>query len=228
MNRGNVNSAATSLNASAFGVIPIALTGTNSTTRVGAYGQYSLGLAAELANTGWLGFVRVDYRNGSNIDGVTGNAGLRYQFTPETIAAIIPTKAPVKALGTVIRPTNWTVSTSAASLAWTTAAPTSGLSAPVVSATTRACSAALAASSSVTTTRPRTTGCSAWKATSVPPTCRGPGLAPPAFSLPPRSSARISSNWMATVAGRIGYSWGRTLFYGKAGGAVADDTVKVS
>jgi hypothetical protein len=56
-----VNSAATSLNASAFGVIPIALTGTNSTTRVGAYGQYSLGLAAQLANTGWLGFVRVDY-----------------------------------------------------------------------------------------------------------------------------------------------------------------------
>jgi hypothetical protein len=37
-----------------------------------------------------------------------------------------------------------------------------------------------------------------------------------------------SSNWMATVAGRVGYSWGRTLFYGKAGGAVADDTVKVS
>ena len=45
-------------------------------------------------NTGWLGFVRVDYRNGDNIDGWTGNAGIRYQFTPETIAAVLPTKAP--------------------------------------------------------------------------------------------------------------------------------------
>ena len=69
------------------------MTGTNSTTRVGTYGQYSLGLAAQVANTGWLGFVRVDYKNGDNIEGWTGNAGIRYQFTPEMIAAVMPTKA---------------------------------------------------------------------------------------------------------------------------------------
>ena len=54
----------------------------NDDLRVGTYGQYSLGLAGQIVNTGWLGFVRVDYRNGEHIDGWTGNAGIRYQFTP--------------------------------------------------------------------------------------------------------------------------------------------------
>jgi hypothetical protein len=113
---GNVTSTAASLPNGAFATVgvcplcvvtPITLTGANSTTRVGTYGQYSLGLAAQVANTGWLGFVRVDYRNGHNIEGWTGNGGLRYQFTPETIAAVMPTKAPVRA-STVIPPTYWT------------------------------------------------------------------------------------------------------------------------
>ena len=68
-----------------------------TTIPVGTYGQYSLGVAGQVVNTGWLGFVRVDYRNGDHIDGWTGNAGIRYQFTPEMIAAVMPTKAPVKA-----------------------------------------------------------------------------------------------------------------------------------
>jgi opacity protein-like surface antigen len=37
-----------------------------------------------------------------------------------------------------------------------------------------------------------------------------------------------SSDWIATAAARVGYSWGRTLFYAKAGGAWADDKVNVS
>jgi opacity protein-like surface antigen len=79
-----------------------------STSRIGTYGQYSLGLAGSINNTGWLGFVRVDYRNGSNLEGWTGNAGVRYQFSPETIAAVLmPTKVPVKARP-IVQPVNWT------------------------------------------------------------------------------------------------------------------------
>ena len=59
---------------------------TTSTSRVGTYGQYSLGIAGQVVNTGWLGFARVDYSDGDNINGWTGNAGIRYQFTPEMIA----------------------------------------------------------------------------------------------------------------------------------------------
>jgi opacity protein-like surface antigen len=225
---GNVNSAATSLNASAFGVIPIALTGTNSTTRVGTYGQYSLGLAAQVANTGWLGFVRVDYRNGNNIDGVTGNAGLRYQFTPETIAAMMPTKAPVKALGTVIRPTNWTgfylggflgmdygntdirfVGTGGVGNNPRVLGGLGGFELGYNYQTANNWVFGVEGDIGATNmqgSRTCTTG--VLFATSL--VCQN------------------ASNWMATVAGRVGYSWGRTLFYGKAGGAVADDSVNVS
>jgi opacity protein-like surface antigen len=81
---------------------------TTSTTRVGTYGQYSIGVAGQIVNSGWLGFVRADYRNGDRIDGWTGNAGLRYQFTPgamDAMAADMPMK--VKA-PRPLAVTNWT------------------------------------------------------------------------------------------------------------------------
>jgi hypothetical protein len=53
-----------------------------SSTRLGTYGQYSAGAAAQLANTGWAGYARVDLREGSNIEGVGVNGGVRYSFTP--------------------------------------------------------------------------------------------------------------------------------------------------
>jgi opacity protein-like surface antigen len=111
---GPVTSSYTSQNASfiPFGgpppIFPASYTQTTSTSRVGTYGQYSLGLAGQVANAGWLGFVRVDYRNGDNSNGWTGNGGIRYQFTPEMIAAVMPTKAPVKARGAVLAPVSWT------------------------------------------------------------------------------------------------------------------------
>jgi opacity protein-like surface antigen len=59
-----------------------------TTSRIGTYEQFSLGIAGLLQNTGWLGYARVDYRTGDNIEGVSVNGGLRYQFTPEQIAAV--------------------------------------------------------------------------------------------------------------------------------------------
>lgn len=88
--------------------VPSSYSQQTSTSRVGTYGQYSLGVAGQLVNTGWLGFVRVDYRNGDRIDGYTGNVGLRYQFTPgamDALAADMPMK--VKAPRQVYA-TNWT------------------------------------------------------------------------------------------------------------------------
>ena len=51
-----------------------------STTRVGTFGQFGLGTAAQILNTGWLGFVRADYRTGDNIQGWDLTGGIRYQF----------------------------------------------------------------------------------------------------------------------------------------------------
>jgi hypothetical protein len=56
-------------------------TGVNvSSTRVGTFGQFGLGTAASILNTGWLGFVRADYRTGDNIQGWDVTGGIRYQF----------------------------------------------------------------------------------------------------------------------------------------------------
>jgi opacity protein-like surface antigen len=44
-------------------------------------------------NTGLLGFARLDYRAGSNLEGWTANAGLRLQFNPEPAAVAAPVTA---------------------------------------------------------------------------------------------------------------------------------------
>jgi opacity protein-like surface antigen len=91
------------------GLTPVTDTFVTDTSRVGTYFQFSAGLAGQVTNTGWVGFVRGDYRVGDNIEGWTANAGLRYQFTPELIAAPVGkgvvTKAPPLP---VVAPVNWT------------------------------------------------------------------------------------------------------------------------
>ena len=65
------------------GLDPATLVAQTATSRVGTYGQYSLGVAGQVIDTGWVGFVRGDYRKGDSIEGWTANAGLRYNFVPE-------------------------------------------------------------------------------------------------------------------------------------------------
>jgi opacity protein-like surface antigen len=241
---GNVTSTAASLPNGAFAFVgpftaPITLTGTNSTTRVGTYGQYSLGLAAQVVNTGWLGFVRVDYRNGNNIEGWTGNAGLRYQFTPETLAAaVMPTKAPVKALGTVISPTNWTGFYVGGFLGmaagktdiWFVGDPAgAGTNPRVLGAlgggqvgynyqVNKWVFGVEGDLGAANLHGARTCGTDSGKDANG---------AQVRFS-PAFLNCQNVVNWMATAAARIGYAWDRTLIYVKAGGAWADDNVNVS
>jgi len=64
-----------------------------ATSRVGTYGQYGAGLVGQVLNTGWLGYLRVDYRKGDNIDGWGVNGGLRYQWQD---AAAAPSPALIR------------------------------------------------------------------------------------------------------------------------------------
>jgi outer membrane autotransporter protein len=64
-----------------------------ATSRVGTYGQYGAGLVGQVLNTGWLGYLRVDYRKGDNIDGWGLNGGLRYQWQD---AAAAPSPALIR------------------------------------------------------------------------------------------------------------------------------------
>ena len=56
--------------------------GNLSSTNLGTYGQIGVGIAGQVVNTGWLGYIRADYRDGDNIEGYSVNGGIRYQFTP--------------------------------------------------------------------------------------------------------------------------------------------------
>lgn len=56
--------------------------GNYTASRVGTYGKFSLGSSFLFRDTGWLAFGLVNYRIGENIEGVSANAGLRYQINP--------------------------------------------------------------------------------------------------------------------------------------------------
>jgi opacity protein-like surface antigen len=62
------------------------LSATISNSNIRTFSQFGLGFAVQAVNTGWVGYVRGDYRTGSNIDGWSMNGGLRYQFAPSPSA----------------------------------------------------------------------------------------------------------------------------------------------
>ncbi len=240
---GNVGSTYTSLPNSAFfgrAGTPITTSQTTSTTRIGTYGQYSLGVAAQVLNTGWLGFVRVDYRNGDHIDGWTGNAGIRYQFTPEMIASVMPVK--VKAPPhPYIGPTNWTgfyVGGFAGAAAGRTDIGFAGV--PTTDAGERpwvvgglggveagynyqfANMWVVGVEGDVAATNVHG-GRMAGTADGLDGTGHNTGAFTPAFL-----TVNDRNNWMATITGRLGYAWNRTLFYVKGGAAFEDSSTSVN
>jgi opacity protein-like surface antigen len=74
----------------AAGLPPEHYSSTISTAGVGTYGQFGAGFAAQVVDTGWVGYLRGDYRRGDNIEGWTLNGGIRYQFTPDLTAGDPP------------------------------------------------------------------------------------------------------------------------------------------
>jgi opacity protein-like surface antigen len=92
-------------------VVPDTLNANLTSNNIGTFGQYSVGVSGQVINTGWLGFVRVDYRLGPNMNGLSGTGGIRYQFTPtagSTMPVVVPVKAKVKAPVLAEVPINWT------------------------------------------------------------------------------------------------------------------------
>jgi len=92
----------------AFTGVPGLPRGTVSSTNLGTYGQFGIGVAAQIVNTGWLGYVRADYRTGDNIEGYSVNGGIRYQFTPDLVATPRYAKAPALKAPVMPGAYNWT------------------------------------------------------------------------------------------------------------------------
>jgi opacity protein-like surface antigen len=87
--------------------VPCTLGGNLSATNIGNYGQFGLGVVTIVPNTGWLGYIRADYRTGDHIDGWSMNGGIRYQLSP---SHAVVTGRSAEVLGAPIAPAvyNWT------------------------------------------------------------------------------------------------------------------------
>ena len=217
--------------------VPSTYAQTTSTSRIGTYGQYSLGVAGQVVNTGWLGFVRVDYRNGDRIDGWTGNVGLRYQFTPgamDAMAADMPMKVKARPVAYV---TNWTgfyiggffggdagrtdiafAGLTPDSRPWVTGILGGGQigynwqgASPWVLGVEGDIGAANIKGG-------RTCG----TATGLDATGAPVGFSPAYYT------CNDKTDWVATATARVGYSYDRTLYYVRGGGAWEDSTVSAN
>ena len=203
---------ATSLLTNADPAINNAFLTTRSNGGVGTYGQFALGTAAVLGNSGWLGYGRVDYRNGDVIEGWGVNAGLRYQFSPEQRASVKDDRARTYAY-------NWT-----------------GFYGGMLSGSVWG-----DAHQVFTTFNTRDTpDFAGWFVGGLAgynlqhgrwvygieadygfSNARGSVSCPSAFNFTCTSEA----DHLASVAGRVGFTWDRALFYAKGGWAGADITM---
>jgi hypothetical protein len=187
---------------------------TISTAGIGTYGQFGLGVAAQIVETGWVGYLRGDYRKGDNIEAWTVNGGLRYQFVPDpaakqrTVIAKAPVyKAPVQTAY------DWT-----------------GF---YVGADVGAASGFTSWKFADGSISPRVTGflgggnigynyqAGKWvfgiEGSAAGTTVEGARPCPTGFFY----SCEAGINWLSTATGRVGYAFDRNLAYVKAGAVVA-------
>ena len=215
-------------------VTPVNAVATNTTTRVGTYGQYSLGLAGQVVNSGWLGYVRADYKDGDQINGWGASAGLRYQFTPEMIASVMPVKvkAPPRPY---IAPTYWTgfyvggvlgadygrtdvtvLTTPAQSERPWVAGGLGGFEVGYNQQLSN--NWVLGVEGDIVATN--THG-----ARNLPPLLGNVG---PTVPTPNTIEVGDRTNWIGTITGKVGYAYGRTLYYVKGGVAFEDSKVSAT
>jgi opacity protein-like surface antigen len=188
--------------------------GTVTSPGVGTYGQFGAGSAFELADTGWLGFVRGDYRTGEFIQGYGFTGGLRYQFenTGRDKPAAYPVKAPVKAAPGY----DWSgpyAGLSAGSTWGNTHWTTQGGTDPYYAGYL------LGGQAGYNFQR----GQFVWSVEADIGTSNARGIAA-CPSQPLLLNCEDNVGALGSLTARFGYAWGRTLFYAKGGWAYGDVT----
>jgi opacity protein-like surface antigen len=188
-----------------------------STSRLGTYGQFGLGTAAAIINTGWLGYARVDYKVGEDIEGWNFNAGLRYQFTPEQRSGGVK-DGPMPAVYAY----NWTgpyIGASVGAIAWghedwkftsnNASVDDLGYAGALVGGQ-------LGYNLQVGSTVVGIEADYGWT------NAHGGSSCPNQFFF----TCEVEMDRMGSVTGRLGYAVGRALFYGKGGLAFGDVTLQ--
>jgi opacity protein-like surface antigen len=212
--QGTVASNLTS-NFSAMGVSLPTLSSTVSAGGLGTYGQFGLGLAAQVVNTGWVSYLRGDYRKGDNIEGWSLNGGLRYQFAPDTVVAAAIAKAPVYKTAQATAAYNWTgfyVGANAGA-AW----GFTNWNFPDEGAAINPRFAGFLGGGDLGYNYQvgkwvfGLEGDASWT------NAHGTRPCPTDFF----HNCEVDINWLSTVTGRVGYAWDRLLIYAKGGAVIA-------
>jgi outer membrane autotransporter protein len=205
------------------GGTPTILSAASSTSTFGTYGQYSLGVSGAVPGTGWLGFVRVDYRDGSQLEGLSGSGGIRYQFTPAAAPGVMVAKAPILKAPPAVQAMNWSGfylgGFGGANLGTANWGYPVGEVSPHIGGFDGGGDVGynwqsgkwvygLEGDLSGTNTKGGI-ACGPLSSTTAP------------FF---EDTCNASTSWLATVTGRVGYAWwNRLLVYAKAGGAWTDE-----
>ncbi len=209
------------------GVTPGLLTAQLSTSNIGTFGQYSVGVSGALKNTGWLGFARVDYREGSEMHGLSATGGFRYQFTPTEVASAMPVKAKAPVL--VDHSVNWT-GWYAGLIGGATEFGRASMEFPGVSTADMRPSGWLGGGTLGYNYQSGkwvvgVEGDIAGTNTNGSTACAPPVGGAPLF----QTTCHEDLDWIATVTGRLGYAWTpHMLLYVKGGGAFADEKSSVT
>ena len=185
---------------------------------IGTYGQFGIGSVFQFADSGWVGFARADYRTGENIQGVIGSAGLRYQFDNSRHLPENSTSRPEMA----------EKARRAKSYDWT--GPYAGLSAGGTSGRTHWAyqgaavdpdyAGVLAGGQAGYNLQ---TGRLVWGVEAEAGWSNGRGAAA-CPDQPIFLGCTDDLGALGSLTGRLGYTWGRALFYAKGGWAFGDVT----
>lgn len=201
-----------------------------NSTRIGYFGQYSVGFSASVPNSGWLGYARVDYRNGQNIESIGVNGGLRYQFAPAPRLASAAAPMPVKAPPPAPIP-SWTGFYVGAFLggAWAAGDATTTELAPVFNGTGSSSTYQLGSTviGGMTTGYNRQFGSLVAGIEAEGGYIHLTGSAPFTPERVATTSSTAIGDWYALLAGRFGVSVGPALLYAKVGGALLNVTSDV-
>lgn len=194
---------------------------TLQTSRPLSFGQVSVGSSFAVLDTGWLGYVRGDYRSGSDISGFAFSGGLRYQFTPVAASVkAMPTKAPI----VVARAYDWTgfyvggfIGTATADTGWSYLGATNlSLADPFTSVH----AAGFIGGGTWGYNRQFGQVVAGFETDLGWSNARGgrSDACPSGFLF----NCDASLGWLATITGRLGYAFDRLLIYTKGGLAVAE------
>jgi opacity protein-like surface antigen len=223
------------LNAPPFLIGPnatgVSVAGAMSTSRVGTYGQYSIGTAAQVVGSPVLAYVRVDYKNGSNIEALGFNAGLRYNFDPSAKGVVVPGifKAQPRLAAAAYDWTGFYLGGFTGATVGRSKWGFPDLPGADVNPRTAGLLAGIDAGyrkqfgSWVVGVEGDLAATNAKGGTSCFSNVNNV-----AFGGAMETNCNNDVRWMATATGKLGYAWNRVMLYGKAGGAWADNTLDVS